>query len=101
MEEFFIGPSSSILCSTSCIAHFIASFSWQQKQHGQTKIYGCEEQVSLPFNYNYHRMDLLLFKYQLKEGMHSVKIKLLNEMAGRKIFATDGFVYASKPVFFK
>lgn len=62
---------------------------------------GAEERIAFPMMYERRRMDLLLFKYKLSSGKHTVKMKLLNEIPGEAITSTDGFIYASKPDLYK
>lgn len=57
-----------------------------------------KEKALFPVSYNQRRMDLLLYAYQLPEGKHTVRIKLINEKAGESIRATRCIVYAAKPV---
>jgi hypothetical protein len=79
------------------------SAKWNDKQVGDTILLSvivdneAAERVVLPLNYNLRKMDLLAFRYRLKEGKHVLRVELLNEIPGRKIEVSDLLVYASKP----
>jgi hypothetical protein len=58
---------------------------------------GTPEQFTMPYNFSKRRHEIA-WKYQLSDGLHKVKIKLLNPTVGFQVEAGDLIVYGSQKI---